>query len=174
MRPHWSNWHITLNTNQRERTDEQRETNARILSDAVDDACSKPEHLWRWLKHYVGGNRIDFTPENAGWVHRVRARVSLEVGPNAKNTSVHCHILLEVEHVTRVHIDHFEFKRIIEELTGWRGTNIKSRFVKGQGEDKEYLLRYIQKDGVPRRTAATADNRAIQNSERMIELEEYP
>lgn len=173
-RPHWSNWSITINTNRHERTEAAREASARALADAVDDACTQPQYLWRWLKHFVGGEQIPFTAANSHWVQRIRARVALEVGPNARNRSVHCHILLEVQHVTRLQIDHFELKRIIEEITGWRGTNIQSRFVKGDGEDKEYLLRYLQKDGVPRRPAREEDNHGVQMSETVLEIEDYP
>ena len=172
-RQHWSNWHITINTNQHERTAAQRQTNGRILADAVRDACEIPAVLWSWLRHFSNGNKIQFTPHMMGAVTRIRSRVSLEIGPDAANTSVHCHWLLEVEHRTRLQIDAVQLREQIEELTGFRGTHINIRFVKGAGDDKEYLLRYLQKDGVPRGVAQNADNRALQQSLLIDEMEQH-
>lgn len=172
-KPHWSNWHITVNANQHETSDEQRLETARVLADAVEDAIKMPELLWRWLKHFRNGRKHTFTAEQAQYVTRIRARVALEEGPNARNRSIHCHILLEVEHTTRVQLDQHELLDVLEQLTGWRGLNIKARFVKGEGSDKEYLLRYLQKDGVPRRRAADPDNARIQASRDVLDIEEY-
>lgn len=172
-RQHWSNWHITVNTNRHERTDEDRLETARTLADAIDDAIRMPELLWTWLLHFTGGRRVAFTDEETAWISRIRARVALEEGPRANNRSVHCHILLEVEHVTRVQVDQWQLARVLEQITGWTGINVKSRFVKGEGSDREYLLRYIQKDGVPTRRARDPENRRIQQASEVLEIEEH-
>lgn len=172
-RNHWSNWHITVNTNQHEQNRAQRIATAQKLADAVDDCCTNPKILYTWLLHYVDGRKERFTKKNARWVSRVRARVGLEVGPNDKNRSVHCHILLEVEHKTRVQIDQNTLKQQLCALTGFGGINISTRFVKGDGEDKEYLLRYIQKDGIPNRRARDPDNLRIQATEDILEIEHH-
>lgn len=170
-RMHWSNWHITINTNRHETDDGQRRETARILADAIDDAVHEERIFYAWVKHYVAGDRIDFTPNTAGAISTVRLRVGLEQGPQAANRSIHAHILIEIGHTTRLQIVDSQLLNALENLTGWYGMNIKSRFVKGDGEDKEYLLRYIQKDGVPRQPASDPDNARIQNTEDILDIE---
>jgi hypothetical protein len=170
--PLWSNWHITVNTNQHERTDAERAANARVLADAVDDATTMQNLLFNWLMYYSPARAKErLTEEQQGAVVRIRNRVSLEEGPNAANRSVHCHWLIEVMHYTRIQVDMHALRDVLVDLTGFNGLNIRIRFVKGDGEDREYLLRYLQKDGVPARAARDEDNRRLGDSELVAEDE---
>lgn len=170
---YWSNWHITVNANQREKSRADRLVTARILSDAVEEAVQNPRHLWYWLRYYKRGQgQIDFPPAEQAKVERVRARVSLEGAAGKGARSVHVHILIEVQHRTRVQIDEARFREVLVRETGFDNLNTKSRFVRGNGEDKEYLLRYLQKEGKPERVARDPDNRALQRDEEVHEVEE--
>ena len=172
-RSHWSNWHITVNTNRHERTDAERTETARVLADAFEDCVTESRIFYSWVKHFRDGGQDRFTRDTAGAISRVRARVALEQGPQARNRSIHAHIILEIEHRTRLQINNRELLLRLEQLTGWYGMNISSRFVKGDGEDKEYLLRYLQKDGMPRRAAADPDNARLQQSDAILDIEEH-
>lgn len=144
LRRHWSNWHITANLNQRGIGQAAQLESVRRLRDFCHDSLMRPPMLWQWLKHYTGGGREDFTPEEQQYVERIRARVSIERGDGA-NGSIHAHILLEVQHRTRVHIDPAALSALIKAEFGEQA-NIRSRFVRGDGDDRDFLLKYISKD----------------------------
>ena len=172
-RQFWSNWHITVNANRHEKTHKARMETAQLLSDAVATAIREPQHLWYWLRYFHNKEQKDFPEKMKQRVERIRARCALEMGGKANNRSVHVHIMLEVQHRTRVQIDPMRFQEVLEKITGLSGFNTLSRFVRGNGEDKEYLLRYLQKDGVPARKARDPDNARIQASREVGEVEEY-
>lgn len=136
----WSNFHITVNYNidGEEHIDQMRQ--------AIENMAESP-YLWQWLKHYNGGKH-DFSPENKLDVESVRIRAAFEHG-GQQNHGLHAHILIEVGHRTMVQVEKQGVIDVFREVLPDNNPNIHIRFVRGDGEDKDFILHYITKE-VPR------------------------
>lgn len=133
----WSNFHITVQTNS---------TNEDVI-DALRDGChtmTDGDNLWRWLKQYNGEQQVDFTDVTQGLVERVRLRVAFEHG-GTRNPGVHAHIIVEVAHRTMVQVNVAGIRDIFRKAVGAE-CHVWCRFLRGEGEDKDFCLRYITKE----------------------------
>jgi hypothetical protein len=136
----WSNFHITVNYNI------DGEEHIEAMRRAVE---AMPEHpyLWQWLKQYDGSSQIDFAGASKLEVDSVRLRAAFEHG-GKQNHGLHVHIVVEIGHTTMVQISKHGvidvFRAFLDE-----NCNVHCRFIKGSGEDKDFILRYITKE-VPR------------------------
>lgn len=108
------------------------------------EALVEPDHLWKWLKHYSHGNRVDFDTDTAVDVESVRLRAAFE-HEGKHNHGLHVHILIEVGHRTMVQVDKFGLCQIFRDFVG-ENPNCHVRFVPGAGEDKDFILHYITKE----------------------------
>lgn len=110
---------------------------------AVDEMVQAP-YLWWWLKRYNGAEQVDFTYGDAELVETVRLRASFE-HQGKVNHGLHVHILIEIGHRTMVQISKKGICDIFRHFVGLN-PNVNCRFVKGSGEDKDFILRYITKE----------------------------
>ena len=133
----WSNFHITVNFN---KDDASLIYNMR----AAVDALVELPYLWMWLKHYSGGQQVDFTDENSLDIERVRLRAAFE-HKGVHNKGLHVHILVEIAHDTMVQISKFGLCEIFRKFVN-ENPNVHGRFLKGSGEDKDFILQYITKE----------------------------
>jgi hypothetical protein len=110
---------------------------------AVDALVELP-YLWWWLKHYDGGRQVDFTDANSLDIERIRLRAAFE-HKGKHNKGLHVHILIEIAHDTMVQVSKFGlcevFRKFVKE-----NPNCHCRFLKGSGEDKDFILQYITKE----------------------------
>lgn len=163
----YSNFHITVNTN---RTDANL---VPLLREAVDSMV-EGDTLWTWLRQYDGQRQIAFDEETQPLVQRVRIRAALESG-GAQNHGQHVHLLLEVTHTTLVQVDKAALVRHFLQCVGCN-CNIHVRFLRGAGDDKDFILHYITKEGVPTRRTADTRNaqlaRAMRDGEELADVDE--
>lgn len=138
----WSNFLITVNLN-----NASGAGNVSGIIDAIH-GMAEGDWIWRWLKQYAHGTRVDFSDADKSLVERVRMRVGLEEG-GKQNQSLHAHIVLEVAHRTMVQVDYTGIKDVFAFFTG-ENPNVNVKFIKGSGEGLNYILQYITKEVPPR------------------------
>jgi hypothetical protein len=136
----WSNFHITVNPN-------APASSTNMVQDLryTAEQMVTSEYLWTWLRQYVNGSRIPFSPGEKHKVETVRQRCAIEQSDSGSNQSHHLHIVLEIGHRTMVQIDINELKTLFQTFTGYY-PNIKVDFIKGSGENLQYILKYITKE----------------------------
>lgn len=137
MADKWSNFHATINFNKDDASLIYK------MREAVD-ALVTPEYLWTWLKYYNGGQQQEFDGDNMGDVKNVRLRAAFE-HEGKRNKGLHVHILIEVTHTTSVQIEKRGFCEVFRQIVGMN-PNCNVRFVRGVGEDKDFILHYITKE----------------------------
>ena len=115
----------------------------RKIREAVE-AMATEEWLWVWLKQYDHDEQIDFDEETSHLVHRVRLRAAFENEGKA-NKGLHVHILIEIAHVTLVQLSKQGIVQVFSHFVRLN-PNVHCRFVKGEGEDKDFILHYLTKE----------------------------
>lgn len=150
----YSNFHVTVNTNK---------ANSYPLivkfRQAIENGFCRDDTILKWLKQYDGSSQRDFKPSKFGkLVERVRVRAAFEI-EGKQNRCLHCHILVEVAHTTMVQIDARAVEAFFNKRLGIT-TNVHCRFVRGEGENKDFLLHYITKE-VPSYTPTEIGNRRL-------------
>lgn len=140
----WSNFLVTVNLNASAANSDA------VVSELIDGVygMASSEWLWEWLRKYENGSRVRFEGEDKQLVERVRLRVALEEG-GTQNQSLHAHILVEVQHRTMVQVDYRGIKDVFTHYTG-ANPNVNVKFIKGSGEERDYILKYITKEVPPR------------------------
>lgn len=162
----WSNWHVTVNTNK------NQADLIYVMREAIE-LLPEPQYLWRWLKHYAHGRQEDFDEAEKAKVYSVRLRAAFE-NKGKQNKGLHVHILVEVAHSTSVQINKQGFLAVCRELLGVP-VNAQFRFLRGSGEDKDFILHYMTKE-VPRGAkAANPENSKLQEvfagAEEVVEVD---
>ena len=161
----WSNFHVTISPNSEVAGNEQM---TRYLREATEE-MAQSDWLWRWLKVYKNGRRTDFEGAEKMDVETVRIRCALEEG-GTQNQSVHAHLVIEIGHRTMVQVDMRGLQEVFGAYTR-SNVNVKVQFIKGSGENLDYILKYLVKE-VPRRFTASRGLREIQrafgNADRVI------
>lgn len=147
----WSNFHITVNFNKRDYS------LVPVIREAIERMAVEPD-VWRWLKHYHDGQQIDFEGGARHDIKRIRIRAVFE-DQGTHNRGVHVHILVEVYHTTLVQINKSELVGLFQDIVGHR-PNIHCRFLRGDGESKDFILHYITKE-VPRVRAQNPQNERL-------------
>lgn len=150
----WSNFHITVNFNV------DSEEHVGRLRRAVEE-MSEPDYLWRWLKRYDGTGQVDFDEETRDLVDSVRIRCALEHG-GQQNHGLHAHLLLEVGHSTLVQVNKRGLEDLMRHFVGLT-PNVHIRFMRGDANDRDYILHYITKE-VPRAVPADPANNSLRNA----------
>jgi len=136
----WSNFHITINLN---KGNDRSDTLFYDLCDFCEDLV-QTEWVFCWLKLYKDGRQQTFEGLDRYDVETVRARVSME-SKGKRNKSLHAHLLLEVGHRTMVQVDYHAMTQLAKEVFG-EGVNIQGRFIRGEGDEKAFILHYITKE----------------------------
>ena len=133
----FSNFHATINFNKDD------EALIYAMREAVE-AMVDEDHLFEWLRLYEDGQQKRFDDATMGDVKYVRLRAAFEHG-GKHNRGLHVHILIEVEHDTMVQISKYGLCQIFRDYVH-ENPNCHVRFVKGEGEDKDFILHYITKE----------------------------
>ncbi len=110
---------------------------------AIDSMLS-PRYLWTWLKQYDGSSQVDFNRQTKPLVERVRFRAAFE-HEGKHNKGLHVHIVIEIAHTTMVQISKYGICEMFREIVKMN-PNCHCRFLKGSGEDKDFILQYITKE----------------------------
>jgi len=113
------------------------------MREAVDQMVEEP-YLWWWLRQYDGTSQVAFDDDSMQLVESVRLRAAFEHG-GKRNHGLHVHIVIEVAHRTMVQIDKRGLCDIFRKFVGMN-PNCDVRFIKGVGEDKDFILHYITKE----------------------------
>lgn len=156
----YSNFHITVNFNV------DSEAHVGRMRTAVEEMVESP-YLWQWLKQYDGSGQIDFDEASKQLVDSVRLRVAFEHGGKF-NHGLHMHIVCEVAHTTMVQVSKRGLCEVMEELVGMPA-NVHCRFLRGSGEDKDFILHYITKE-VPRYHPQDQNNSRLRSAFRRGEV----
>jgi hypothetical protein len=133
----WSNFHVTVNFN-------KKDPGLIVPMRAAVEAMVEAPYLWQWLKHYDGSSQLEFTRHTAPLVETVRLRAAFEEDGKT-NHGLHVHIVIEIGHRTMVQISKYGLCEMFRQLVG-ENPNVHCRFVRGDGEDKDFILRYITKE----------------------------
>lgn len=133
----WSNFHVTVNLN----VDGEGHIDA--MREAVEEMVYSP-WLWMWLKRFDGTSQQVFKGSEKLDVERVRVRASFEHG-GEQNHGLHVHLVIEIAHRTMVQIDKYGIDAVFAHFTGMR-PNTHVRFLKGEGEDLNFILHYVTKE----------------------------
>ena len=133
----FSNFHVTINFNKDD------ESLIHTIREAVESLVDE-DHLFDWLKLYEDGQQKTFDDDNMSDVKYVRLRAAFE-HEGKHNKGLHVHILIEVEHDTMVQISKYGLCQVFRDIVGL-DPNCHVRFVKGEGEDKDFILHYITKE----------------------------
>lgn len=133
------------------------------------------DNLWLWLRQFNGHSQVDFTPESSLSIDRVRVRAAFEEG-GKNNKALHAHLVVEIAHETMVQVSKAGLVDYFETAVGAK-PNIHCRFVRGEGEDKDFILRYITKE-VPSYKPGKWQNAKLQaamnSSHEQVDAEEHP
>lgn len=168
-RHRWSNFHITINTNQNiGQLGGWQAARAGLagITTAVENAIGN----WQaWLMEYVDGQRVPIA--NAGLIRNIRARVALERGDD--NHQLHAHIVLEVEHDTRVQISRDALIDAWQQAYGRRPGSVFIRLLT-ENEDLGFLLDYILKQGLPPNVIGEANSRLLRVLNEGVDEEAVP
>jgi len=165
----WSNYLVTISSNFTN-SPANRDACATAMIESLRHILSAP-HLWTWLhvRDSAGAQRA-FAVGERPLVKWVRARTALESdGP--RNAQPHMHIYMEICHTTNIFLNYTAMKAAIRAgLWGFTdgeraGVNIDIKFVDpAEDEDKNFILHYLLKQGVPlppaAPTAAQGENMA--------------
>lgn len=133
----YSNFHITVNFNV---------DNAGLIDSmrrSVEAMVEAP-YLWKWLRHFDGTQQLDFNDGDAHLVESVRLRAGFE-HEGKHNKGLHVHIVVEVAHTTMVQVSKHGVCEIMREFVGLN-PNCHCRFIRGTGEDKDFILHYLLKE----------------------------
>jgi predicted SnoaL-like aldol condensation-catalyzing enzyme len=150
----WSNFHVTVNLN----VDDEAHIHA--MRAAVEEMAEIPT-LWRWLKQFNGEEQVDFTSQTSALVEHVRLRAAFEHGGKT-NKGLHVHILIEVTHTTMVQVSKDGVAAIFRQACKMQ-PNVHCRFLRGTGEDKDVILKYITKE-VPNYRPADQNNSRLRSA----------
>lgn len=133
----YSNFHVTVNFN--------KDDASLIYSmrEAVDALVEEP-YVWWWLKNYTQGAQRDFDPDTELDIECIRLRAAFE-HEGKHNKGLHVHILIEVAHDTMVQVSKHGLCEVFRQFVG-HNPNCHVRFLRGSGEDKDFILHYITKE----------------------------
>lgn len=133
----WSNFHVTVNFNTAD------ESIMPHFRSAIEELV-EGDNLWKWLKYYHNGQQEEFAGGNEHLVETVKLRAAFE-NKGAQNKGIHAHILIEVGHTAAVQINKAALVAFFRTRVG-RNPNIFSRFIRGDGDSKAFILHYITKE----------------------------
>lgn len=135
-KPKYSNWLLTINSNQSYKEDDpHRESDAEIMEEAVVDILNN-------IKSYI---RIE--DENGSWsstsINSVEVDYGVEYGP--KQRRLHCHIFVRVKHNTKVKLDYQGIKKAYCDALGLDNCYFDSKLIRTSSE--QWVTQYISKLG---------------------------
>lgn len=133
----YSNFHVTVNLNKDD------EAHLPLMREAVENMVDD-EWLWVWLKQFDGGSQVDFDENTCTLVENVRLRAAFE-HEGKTNRGLHVHIVIEIAHCTMVQISKKGLCDLFRHFCRCN-PNVHCRFLKGSGEDKDFILHYITKE----------------------------
>jgi len=143
----WGNWHITINTNTGNQNTHQLVTQ---FTEAIEALVY--DDIFEWVESRDGTR---FTGADRHKILRVRAIAALEKN-GTQNSSLHAHILVEIEHTTYIKLNYQKIKQIINRYCKTQ-CNVHIKYV----HDKAGILKYIMKT-VERPDAQTMGDRKTQ------------
>lgn len=114
----WSNFWIMINTNQAGHDEFETSHLVTMLREAVNTAFSDKKHLVEVLNIMDSGASQVSMAEKAYLLHRierVESEAVIEVGPKVHR--IHAHVLLMVQHKTRVQLNVGNLRTKIKELS---------------------------------------------------------
>jgi predicted SnoaL-like aldol condensation-catalyzing enzyme len=105
--------------------------------------------------------QVAFAPQTQSLVQNVRLRAAFE-HEGKRNKGLHVHILIEVTHTTMVQISKEGLVQIFRQFVH-KEPNVHCRFLRGNGEDKDFILHYITKE-VPSYAPNDIGNRQLRSA----------
>ena len=161
----WSNFHITVNFNV------DSEDHLPAMREAIESMVELP-FVWWWIKQFDGSERIDFVGDQKQLVDTVRIRAVFE-HKGKQNHGLHVHMVVEIGHDTMVQVDKEGVSEVFRQFVNMQ-PNVHVRFVKGSGEDKDFILLYLSKEIPSYKPNNQWNSRlksALQNGDDVVEVE---
>jgi len=130
----FSNWLLTISTNQRYKADDpHKEEDGEIFEEIVQD-------LSKNISKYV-----QFRQTGHSWskdfIHDVNVSYGVEWGE--KSHALHCHVLVKIRHNSKISLNYDGIKSLFKERLGLPNLYFDSRLMKTT--DEQYVLDYISK-----------------------------
>ena len=97
---------------------------------------------------FDGTSQVPFDEVTSHWVQRVRLQAAIE-NQGTQNEGLHVHIVVEIEHTTMVQVKGSGLYDYFRMMMPSVKCNIHSRFIKGEGESKAFVLKYLTKEVSP-------------------------
>lgn len=105
LRPSYSAWFITINSNQKPTTFSHMSTLEMKLKNGLRETLAKDN--WPSLFKFKRGGIDD--------IKAIDVKVSTEIGSHPKGSRVHVHAYIEVEHFARIHLNYGVFHALVRE-----------------------------------------------------------
>jgi hypothetical protein len=134
-KPRYSNFHLTINTNQQFKKDDPNlENDIEIFDTAISDICN---NIGEYVRLPAG------VPFNETTIQDVNIDYATEVG-GVKGT-LHVHILFCFKHFTKILLDYEKIKKKLLDELGLDNIYMYNRLIKGSGSENLNVLNYINK-----------------------------
>lgn len=143
---------MNLNSSDRENID--------ALRQAVESLPSEDcRHLW--LRGYDGTRQYELSETDfEDHVDSIRLRAAIErEGPH--NKGLHVHIVVEVAHDIMVQISKDGIVQVFRHFLPHCNPSIHCEFIRGQGDTKPFILKYLQKEVPPKSLRNTISQRQL-------------
>lgn len=150
----WSNFHVTVNLNASDRN------NIDALREAIEAMPTEDcRHLW--LRGFDGTAQYELSETDfEDHVDSIRLRAAIECeGP--QNKGLHVHIVVEVGHDIMVQISKDGVVRVFRRFLPHCNPSVHCEFIRGEGDSKPFILKYLQKEVPPKSQRSTISQRRL-------------
>ena len=134
-KPKYSNFHLTINTNQQYKENDPHLTDDTTVFD--DSIRSILDHIDEYVK----------VPEGNHWTDEKIKDVDIDyvIEHGAKKGQLHCHILLKFKHHSKVQLDYAKIKEKLIRDLGVSNVYMYNRLIRNSGNQNvlDYLHKYV-------------------------------
>ncbi|KAM9990049.1 hypothetical protein ACTFIY_006081 [Dictyostelium cf. discoideum] len=144
----FSNFHLTINTNQKPSSDSEAERQGEILNRALDRLYNDETHR---QKLFIVTKNITLPPPEPGeqpaplTFFKSHFTYSIEIGKKGKGGRVHSHTLIETVHNSYIQINTEYIRTVLPSMIGVDSVYVNVKVV-GNGGGTGLVMDYIKKD----------------------------
>ena len=149
-RPKYSNFLLTINTNQPVQPTSAEFEPFRKRFRGVIGQILGGDNILKYITYKESGGSADK-------IVAINCESTIEVGGGA-NKSVHCHSVVQIKHNTLLHLDQMKIRHVVQRAMGLTKVHLNIKVLPRNAQmNLENALRYIRKDVTAADTADTAD-----------------
>lgn len=131
-----SNFLLTVNTQQRPKTDEEAREIAGRLSSAMDSFLKSPQHQSNLFKLTPGKETTDGRPAE---IRSLNFEFAVEVGKGAKGGRVHSHTIIKTIHNTHIQVDAEYVRQVMPAMVGVPKLFVNVRWLRTDHSVEDYI-----------------------------------